>query len=110
MSGCVPPWVYLVRYSLRFLDLSVSSLMLGKFLAIISSNIFSGLSLSLLLLDPYNVNVGVFYVVPEVSETVLISFHSIEIEVLSPYQSSHLILKHLNVFLINGKSFCPERL
>ena len=53
MSQRVPPWVYLVQDSLHFLDLSVSFLMLGKFSAIISSDILSGpFSLSLLLLGP----------------------------------------------------------
>ena len=47
--------------------LTVSFSMLGKFSAIISSNIFSGhFSLSLLL-GPYDVNVDVFNVVLEVS-------------------------------------------
>ena len=42
MSQHVPPWVYPVWDSVRFLDLSAFFLMLGKFSAIISSNIFSG--------------------------------------------------------------------
>ena len=42
MSQHVPPWVYPIWDSLRFLDLSAFFLMLGKFSAIISSNIFSG--------------------------------------------------------------------
>ena len=41
MSWCVSLWVYPVWYSLRFLDLTISFPMLGKFLTIISSNIFS---------------------------------------------------------------------
>ena len=56
--------------------LTFSFIKLGKFSAIISSNVFSG-PFSLLCLSgtPYNVNVGVFNVAPEVSQTVLISFH-----------------------------------
>ena len=53
----------------------VSFPILGKFSAIISSNIFSGL-LCLLspFWDPYDANGGMFNVVPEVPYTVLISF------------------------------------
>ena len=51
----------------------VSFSMSGRFLAIISSNIFSG---PFFFWNPYNVNVGVLDVVPEVSLTVLLSFHS----------------------------------
>ena len=45
-----PPWVHPIWDSLCFLNLSVSFIMLGTFSAIISSNIFSALSLSFLLL------------------------------------------------------------
>ena len=55
--------------------LTISFPMLGKFSAIISSNIFSD-PLSHHLLGPYNVNVGMFYIVPDVPYTILISFHS----------------------------------
>ena len=42
MFQCIPPWVYFIWYSLHFLDLSGDSFpMLGKFLAIISWNMFS---------------------------------------------------------------------
>ena len=51
--------------------------MLGKFLAIISSDIFSGpFSVSPPSGTPYNMDVGVFKVVPEFSETFFISFQS----------------------------------
>ena len=50
VSWCIFPWVYPVSYSLCFLYLTVYFLIIGKFLAIISSNIFSGPLLSLLLL------------------------------------------------------------
>ena len=46
--------------------LTISFPMLGKFSGIISSNIFSGPSL-FSFWDPYNVNIGAFIVVPEVS-------------------------------------------
>ena len=56
--------------------LTISFPMLRKFSAIISSNIFSApFSLSSLS-DPYNANVAVFDVIPEVSEAVFISFNS----------------------------------
>ena len=46
---------------------TVSFPMIGKFSAIVSSNIFSGPLSLFAFWDPYNVNVGVFNVVPEVS-------------------------------------------
>ena len=61
VSWCVPPWVYPA-----WTWLTISFPMLGKFSAIISSNIFSG-PFFLLLLGPYSVNVGAFNVAPEVS-------------------------------------------
>ena len=54
------------------MGLSVSFLVLGKFSALMSSDIFSGLFVS--FWDPYGAIVGVFNVVPEVSDTLLISF------------------------------------
>ena len=56
---------------------AISLPMLGKFSTIIPSNIFSGpFSLFFFFWDPYNLIAGVFNFVPEVSETVLNSFHS----------------------------------
>ena len=53
VSWCVIPLVYPAWDSLCFLDLVISLPMLGKFSAIISSNIFLGLlSLSCLFLGP----------------------------------------------------------
>ena len=72
----VPPWVYPVLDSLHFLDLSVSFPTLGEFSALISSHIFSGPFSLFSLWAPYNLKVGAFNVFPEVSETVLLSFHS----------------------------------
>ena len=57
--------------------LTLSFPKLGKFSTIMSSNIFSVRFLFLFFFsDPYSSNVGAFNVVPEVSETVLNSFHS----------------------------------
>ena len=57
--------------------MSASVPMVGKFSAILSSNIFSGpFSLSSPSGTPIITNVGEFNVVPEVSESVLVSFHS----------------------------------
>ena len=58
--------------------MNVSFPILGKFSAIISSDIFLAvLSLSLFSFgDPFNANVGAFNVVSELFETVLISFNS----------------------------------
>ena len=52
---------------------SISFSILGKFSAIISSSIFS---CPFFFWDTYDSNVGVFNIVPEVSEVVLISFNS----------------------------------
>ena len=50
--------------------------MLGKFSTIISSKILSFFVFLFLFQDPYNSKVGAFDIVPEVSETILSSFHS----------------------------------
>ena len=54
----------------------ISFPILGKFSTIISSSIFHGLSFCPLLLDSYDSNIGVFHIVLEVSEIVLISLNS----------------------------------
>ena len=71
--------------------LTISFPTLRKFSAIISSNIFSApFSLSSLS-DPYNANVAVFDVIPEVSEAVFISFNSFYI-----FCSIHILI---NIFV-----------
>ena len=54
---------------------TISFPILGKFSPIISSSIFSW-SLFVFFWDSYDLNVGAFHIVPEVSEVVLISFNS----------------------------------
>ena len=64
---------YLCLYTMFLLGfilpgtLCVSWTWLTKFSAIISSNVFSGPFSLFSFWDPYNVNVGAFYVVPEIS-------------------------------------------
>ena len=75
MSWGVLPWVYPVWDSLGFLDLG--GYFLPHFREVLSPQVFfHGLSFYLLLLGSYDLNVGVFDIVPEVSEVVLISFNS----------------------------------
>ena len=78
MSWYVSPWVYPVWDSLCLLDLIDYVLFhVGESF---NYNLFKKfphtLSFSLLLLDSYHPNVGVFDMASEVSETVLSSFHS----------------------------------
>ena len=74
----VSPWIYPVWDSLRFLDLT--DYFLSHIREVFNYNLFKYFLSPLLFLfffwDPYNSNVGVFNVVPGVSETVLNSFHS----------------------------------
>ena len=84
MSWCVSPWIYSTWDSLWLLNLIDYFLsMLGKFSTIISSKTFSyPFFFSSVSGIPYNSNVGAFDIVrafdivPEVSETILSSFHS----------------------------------
>ena len=55
--------------------LTISFSTLGKFSTIISSKFF-WYPFLLFFWDPYNSNVGAFDIVPEVSETIISSFHS----------------------------------
>ena len=78
MSWSVSPWVYPVWNSLDFLDLGgyfvphfreVFNYTLRKYFLMPFSSVF-------FFWDAYDLNVGVFNVVLEVSEAVLISFYS----------------------------------
>ena len=68
--------------------------------------IYSSISQALPLFsfwDPYNVNVGAFNFVPEVSETVLVSFHSFFFVVFCGSNSHHSIccsLPHFSTSVI----------
>ena len=72
----VSPWIYPVWDSLCFLDLIDYSLFhVGE---IFNHNLFKNFLIPFLFLvffwDPYNLNVGAFDIVPEVSETILSYF------------------------------------
>ena len=103
MSWCVSPCTYPVWDSLRFLD------MIDYFLSHVTEvfnydlfKYFLRPFLYLLLLGPlyYNSNVVVFNVVPEVSETVLNSFHSFFFILLS---GSYF---HYFIFQVTYPFFC----
>ena len=78
--------------------LTISFSMLGKFSTIISSKFSHTLSFSLLLLDPYNSNVGMFDIVPEVSETILSSLHSFYFILLFRSYFHHFIFQLTDLF------------
>ena len=81
--------------------LTISFPILVNFSTIISSNIFSSPFLFLFFFwDPYNLNIGAFNVVPEVSETVLNSFHPFFFLVLC---SSYF---HYFIFQVTYPFFC----
>ena len=71
MSQPVSPWVYSVWHSLYFLELI--DYFLSHVREVFDSNLFKYFLRPFLFLlffcDPYYLNVGVFNVVPEVSET-----------------------------------------
>ena len=98
MSWHVSPWVYPVWDSLCLLDLiDYFPFQVGE---IFNYNLFKSFLIPFLFLfffwDPYNLNVGVFDIVPEVSETTLISFHSFYLfcssEVISTILSSSSLI------------------
>ena len=78
---------------------TVSFTMLGMFSAIMTSNIFSGpFSLPFPCGDPYNANVGAFYIVPEVSNTVLTSFHSSSFILFQSSDFHHSVFQLIYLF------------
>ena len=79
MSWCVSPWAYPVWYSLCLLNLTgYFRFHVGE---IINYNPFKNFLIHFLFLfffwDSYNLNVGAFYMIPKVSETVLSSLSEI---------------------------------
>ena len=79
--------------------LTISFSMLGKFSTIISSKIFSyPFFFSFFFWDPYNLNVVAFDIVPEVSETILSSFHSFYFILLFKSYFHHFIFQLTDSF------------
>ena len=100
-------WVYPVWDSLGFLDLGGYFLFHGREVFNYKSpQIFShNLSFSFLLLDPYNLNVGMFNIVPEVSELssvlfILVSLFCSSAVVSVILSSSSLICSSASVILL----------
>ena len=79
MSWGVSPWVYSVWDPLGFLDLV--GYFLSHFREVSNSYLLKYFLMPFLFVfffwDSYDLNVGVFNIVPEVSEVVLISFQSV---------------------------------
>ena len=99
MSWCVSPWVYPVWDSLCLLDFKDSFLFhVG---GIFNYNLLKNFLipfLFLFFLDHYNWNVGTFDIVPEVSETILSSFHSFYFILLFRSYFHHFIFQLTDSF------------
>ena len=79
--------------------LTISFSMLGKFSTIITSNFFSYPFLFLFFfLDPYNLNIDAFDIVPEMSEMILSSFHSFYFTLLFRNYFHHFIFQLTDLF------------
>ena len=77
MSWCASSWVYLICNSLGFLDLvAISYPIFRKILTIISSNIFS-CPFVFFSETPMIQMLGMLNIVPEVSETLLVTLYSL---------------------------------
>ena len=105
MSWSVSPWVYPVWDSLGFLDF-------GGYFLLHFREFFNYYLLKYFLMvflfvfffwDSYDLNVGAFNIVPEVSEIVLISFNSFfffPLCFIYFYHSTSLILSSVSVILL----------
>ena len=98
MSLCVSPWVYPVRDSLCFLDLTDS--FLPHVEEVCNYNCFRNFLSAFLIFfspgTPYNLNVGAFNIVPKVSEHTLnfFSFLSLYSALISYFHHSILQLTY----------------
>ena len=100
MSWCVSPWIFPIWDSLHFLDLI--DYFISHVREVINYNLFKYFLSPFLFLfffyEPYNLNVGTFNVVPEVSETVLISFHSFSFILLCSIYFHYFIFQVIYLF------------
>ena len=106
VSWCVSPWVYPVQDSLHLLDLIDYFLFhVGE---IFNYNLFKTFFIPFLFLFlfwyPYSLNVGVFDIVPEVSETILSSFHSSYFILLFKCYFHHFIFQVTDLFFCSRYS------
>ena len=96
MSWCVSPWVYPVWDSFCLLDLIDYVLFhVGE---IFNYNLFKNFLIPFFLVffrDPYNSNVGTLDIVPEISETILSSFHSFYFSLFFRSYFHHFIFQPL---------------
>ena len=111
MFQCVPPWVYPVWTLCTFWTWVIISLsMLRKFYYYSLFRCFLRPFLFPLLLlyflDSYNVNFDVFNVVPDVSETVLISFHYFYFILSCGSDFCHSVLQLTYLFILLPQLFC----
>ena len=105
MSWGVSPWIYPVWDTLGFLDLG--GYFLPHFRDVFSYYLLKYFLTPFLFVvffwDTYDSNVGVFNIVPEVSEIVLISFHSFFLSasfISTILSSTSLILPYASVNLL----------
>ena len=77
----------------------ISLPILGTFSTIISSSIFSWSFFVIFFWDSYDLNVGVFNIVPEVSEVVFITFNSLFFSSLFHLFLPFYLLPHLSYLL-----------
>ena len=97
MSWHVCPWVYPV-WDCSWIWLTISFSMLGKFSTIISKHFLIHFLFLFFFWDPYNSNVVAFDIVPEVSETILSSFHSFYFILLFRSYFHHFIFQLTDPF------------
>ena len=98
MSWGVLPWVYPLWDSLGFLDLC--DYFLPHFWEVLNYYLLEYFLMAFLFVffwDSYDSNVGVFHIVPEVPEVVLIAFNSFFLSPLCFIYFCHSLLIHLSI-------------
>ena len=100
VSQCVPPWIYPSWDSWCFLDLADDLFPFPclRSFQLLSLQIFSQVHSLFSFWDRYNVNVGTFNVVPEVSQAVFISFHSFFYILFCSSDLHHFVLQVIYLF------------
>ena len=78
--------------------LTISFSVLGKFSTVISQNFLTPFLFLFFFWKPYNSNVGVFDIVPDISETILSSFHAFYFILLFRSYFRHFIFQLTDSF------------